>query len=176
MKILLLAAWLPFICAVRPTQTLPSTLTPAKAQVRIALSLTPWQKFVPHQGDSKPIYRKLPTRKLTLRAALDRESHFYVGDWHFVTRPLLWSKQTRQYKTKLTIFQRLGKKRKIEEKIGALVASGTLKAYRDLYILQNFQRKTFKDSNGNPRLRVVTGFTHDDHQQRLAKVRQRRKN
>ncbi len=172
-KILLLSALLPCLLAVRPVKT--PTLAPAKDQVRIALSLTPWRKFVPHNNRGQPTYRRTKERKLTLRAALSRTSHFYFGDWHFVTRPVLWSRQTRQYKTRLTIFQRLGKDRKIEEKIGTLVASGTLKAYRDLYILQNFQKKTFKDANGSPRLRVVMGFTHDDRKRRVADARAKKK-
>lgn len=177
MKTLLLIALLPCLLAVRPvkTSTPNKTLTPANAQVRIALNLTPWQKFVPHNNRGQPTYRRAKTSKLTLRAALDRPSHFYVGDWHFVTRPVLWSRQARQYKTRLTIFQRLGKDRKVEEKIGTLVAAGTLKAYRDLYILQNFQKKTFKDADGNPRLRVVTGFTHDNKNKRVAASRQKKK-
>ena len=177
MKTLLCIALLPCLLAVRPvkTRTPNQMLIPAKAQVRIALSLTPWQKFVPRTHRGQPTYRRAKTRKLTLRAALDRPSHFYVGDWHFVTRPVLWSRQARQYKTRLTIFQRLGKDRKVEEKIGTLVAAGTLKAYRDLYILQNFQKKTFKDANGSPRLLVVTGFTPDDQHQRVAASRYKQK-
>lgn len=175
MKIMLLSALVPCLLAVRPVKTPSQLLTPAQAQVRIALSLTPWQKFVPHNNRGQPTYRRTKERKLTLRAALDRPSHFYVGDWHFVTRPILWSRQTRQYKTRLTIFQRLGRDRKVEEKIGTLVATGTLRAYRDLYILQNFQKKTFKDANGYPRLRVVMGFTPDDKRQRLATSRTKKK-
>ena len=176
MKTLLLSALLPYLMAVQPVNKRPAqTLTPAEAQVRIALTLIPWQKFVPHNNRGQPTYRRTKERKLTLRAALDRPSHFYVGDWHFVTRPVFWSRQTRQYKTRLTIFQRLGKDRKVEEKIGSLVAAGTLKAYRDLYILQNFQKKTFKDANGYPRLRVVTGFTHEDKKKQVAKFRRKKK-
>lgn len=175
MKTLLLSTLLPCLLAVRPVKLPSKTLTPANAQVRIALSLTPWQKFVPHNNRGLPSYRRTKERKLTLRAALDRPSHFYVGNWHFVTRPVLWSRRTRQYKTRLTIFQRLGQDRRVEEKIGTLVATGTLKAYRDLYILQNFQKKTFKDANGNPRLRVVMGFTHDSRQKRLATSRAKKK-
>ena len=174
MKTLLLIALLPCLMAVQPVKNNNKTLTPDKAQVRIALTLIPWQKFVPHNNRGQPTYRRMKEHKLTLRAALDRPSHFYVGNWHFVTRPVFWSRQARQYKTRLTIFQRLGKDRKIEEKIGSLVAVGTLKAYRDLYILQNFQKKTFKDANGNPRLRVVTGFTHEDKKKRVAAYRQKK--
>ncbi len=175
MKALLLLALLPCLLAVQPTRTDDKTLTPAQAQVRIALTLVPWQKFVPHNNRGQPTYRRTKERKLTLRAALDRPSHFYVGDWHFVTQPVFWSRQARQYKTRLTIFQRLGKDRKVEEKIGSLVAAGTLKAYRDLYILQNFQRKTFKDADGNPRLRVVMGFTQESKRKRVVARRTEQK-
>lgn len=168
MKVLLL---LPLLLAVRPAPP----QQPANAQVRIALSLTTWQKFTPHGAQGKSVFRPAATRKLTLRAALDRPSHFYVGDWHFVTRPVFWSRQTRKYKTQLTIFQRLGKERKVEEKIGTLMASGTLKAYRDLYILQNFQKKTFKDGRGHPRLRVVAGFTDNSKHQGVAAAPARRR-
>lgn len=175
MKTLLLSALLPCLMAAQPVKTSNKKLTPDKAKVRIALTLIPWQKFVPHNNRGQPTYRRMKERKLTLRAALDRPSHFYVGDWHFVTRPVFWSRRARQYKIRLTIFQRLGKDRKVEERIGSLVAAGTLKAYRDLYILQNFQKKTFKDADGNPRLRVVTGFTHENNKKKqVAKFRQRK--
>ena len=173
MKFFLLSALLPCLMAAQPAKT-SKQLKPNKEQVRIALTLIPWQKFVPNNKRGQPTYRRMKERKLTLRAALDRPSHFYVGNWHFVTRPVFWSRQARQYKTRLTIFQRLGKDRKVEEKIGSLVAIGTLKAYRDFYILQNFQKKTFKDANGNPRLRVVTGFTADKLKQRVAASRAER--
>ena len=155
--------------------TVPTTaVTPANAQVRIALSLTTWEKFVPHGGRGKVTYRPTTTQKVTLRAALDRASNFYVGDWHFVTRPLLWARHTRQYKTQLTVFQRLGKDRQVEEKLGSMVAKGTLQAYRDFYTLQNYQKKTFRDPNGNPRLRVVTGFVDDSKLSRVARAVSRR--
>ena len=126
-------------------------------QVRIALSLTPYQKTatVTKKGNK---YQLGKTEKYTLRADLDRTNHYYFKNWHVISKPLYWSKQTAQYKTEITVLQRFGKNNEIEEMVGKIIAEGTLKTYRKLYVLQNFQKKTFPDKSGNPRLKIASGF------------------
>lgn len=126
-------------------------------QVRIALSLTPYQKTatVTKKGNK---YQPGKTEKYTLRADLDRTNHYYFKNWHVISKPLYWSKQTAQYKTEITVLQRFGKNNEIEEMVGKIIASGLLKTYQNLYILQNFQKKTFPDKSGNPRLKIASGF------------------
>ena len=126
-------------------------------QVRIALSLTPYQKTatVTKKGNK---YQLGKTEKYTLRADLDRTNHYYFKNWHVISKPLYWSKQTAQYKTEITVLQRFGKNNEIEEMVGKIIAEGTLKTYQKLYVLQNFQKKTFPDKSGNPRLKIASGF------------------
>ena len=126
-------------------------------QVRIALSLTPYQKTatVTKKGHK---YQLGKTEKYTLRADLDRTNHYYFKNWHVISKPLYWSKQTAQYKTEITVLQRLGNNNEIEEMVGKIIAEGTLKTYQNLYVLQNFQKKTFPDNSGKPRLRIASGF------------------
>ena len=134
-----------------------NSANPKQMQVRIALTLTLYKKQT--QIKAKDTYTALPAEKFTLRAALDRSNHYYLDKWHLVTRPLSWAKQTRKYQTTITIFRRFGKNNEVEEKIGSVVANGTLKTYSEFYVLQNFQQKIFKDKAGNPKLHAVVGFT-----------------
>ena len=156
-----LLATLPLFFVSALLKATPPVAIPPPSKVRIAISLTPWAKFTARGQKDSAVYRQTATQKYTLRAALDRSNHFYFRDWHITTRPLFWSKQTRKYKTELTVYQRFGKDKKIEERIGKIVADGTLKAYRDFYVLQNFQKKNFQDKSGNPKLLITTGFTID---------------
>ena len=138
--------------------------TPTEKKVRIALTLTTFQKQTGKKSNS---YHKLPEQKYTLRVALERQNHIYLGDWHIVSKPLSWSRYTGKYKTYLMIYRRFGKNKDIEEKVGTVVVSGVLKAYREFYVLQNYQRKLFKNSRGEPLMQVVLGFSSD--RKRIAK-------
>lgn len=139
---------------------------PKEKKVRIALTLATFQK---QAGKKKGeySYHKLPEQKYTLRVALERQNHVYLDNWHIVSKPLSWSRYTGKYKTYLMIYRRFGKNKDIEEKVGTIVVSGVLKAYQEFYVLQNYQRKLFKDSQGNPLLHTVLGFSAD--RKRIAK-------
>ena len=156
----LLLVW--FICV--GVDNLVYASYPKEKAVRIALTLTTFQKQVGKKGNT---YRKMPKQEYTLRVALGRTNHIYLDDWHIVSQPLFWSRYTDKYKTSLMIYRRFGKNKDVEEKVGTVRISGVLKAYEEFYVLQNYQRKLFRDRSGKPLLHVVLGFTAD--RQRIAK-------
>ena len=137
---------------------------PKEKTVRIALTLATFQKQAGKKGNT---YSKMPEQNYTLRVALERANHIYLDDWHIVSQPLFWSRYTGKYKTSLMIYRRFGKNKDVEEKVGTVRVSGVLKAYKEFYVLQNYQRKLFRDRSSNPLLHVVLGFAAD--RQHIAK-------
>jgi hypothetical protein len=133
------------------------------AQVRVGLRLLSFisAKTQSLKGDIKTITRPGEEVKRTLRARMNQQNHFIVGDYHIESIPLSFIKQSGQYSLRLRIAKRLGNYGEVEEAVGSLDVQGKLERIAGnpgLYVLKGASAKQFNDSMGRPLLKVVAGF------------------
>jgi hypothetical protein len=130
------------------------------AQVRIGLRLTPFvtSKTQNLKGEIREISRPAGDMKRTLRARVNRMSHFVVNDYHVESEPLSYVKEMNQYRVKLKFSKRLGPYGELEEVIGSMEVAGKLEGSSGLYVLKGAASTEFKDPMGRPILRVMAGF------------------
>ena len=133
------------------------------AQVRVGLRLMTFisAKTQNLKGDIKTITRPGDEIKRTLRARINQQNHFIVGDYHIESIPLSFIKQTGQYSLRLRIAKRLGNYGDVEESVGSVDVQGKLERIsgnQGLFVLKGASAKQFNDSMGRPILKVVAGF------------------
>ena len=131
---------------------------PSSPRVRIGVKLTPFQLKAGTKNAKKPQFVKAQTVRQTLRARIDRENHFFVGDWHIQTKPVTWVKRSRSFTVRMDVYRRYGAFGQLEEKVGSLDVKGVLhRQDSNLYVLKGASRKRFRNKFGHPILDLVAG-------------------
>jgi len=131
------------------------------ARVRIGLRITPFEKVTTRNKDDTTSNRFIPTEPIrhTLRARLNKPNHFFIGEWHIETKPVVWIKKTRKYQVQLAIHRRYGAFGQLEEFIGSVTLDGVLDGGNDnVHVLLGVARQRLRDKFGHPVIDVVAGF------------------
>jgi hypothetical protein len=133
---------------------------PRAARVRILVKFTEYDKLLikNDQGTVRTEYRAVRTRQHTLRARIERNNHFYVGDWHIETTPIAFAKETMKYSVSLHFSKKYGVGWDMEEYVGRTAVNGTLAGKDFLYDLIGANSAKFFNSQGNPLLDVEIGI------------------
>ena len=109
-----------------------------------------------HKNQAKG-FEKLLTLKHILRAKIEKPNHFYVGDYHIVTEPFVYSKIHRRLGMRLSFYQRFGTYKQLEESIGQMEIRGDLRGKGPIGHFVGYSQKIFKDKKGQPILEVQLG-------------------
>lgn len=133
---------------------------PRMARLRVPVALTPWFKVVvtDKKGVKRHEVKAGPVMRRTLRARIERINHFYIGEWHIETVPMVWKKKTRTYSMKVRVYKRFGQDKDLEEYLGHFLVSGNLTGGKDLlYEFQGKQQRVFSNRGGEKILGVQVG-------------------
>ncbi len=129
-------------------------------RVRIGMKLTPITRIVTNvKNGQKTKFVSEQTLRHTLRARLERTNHFYIGDYHVETKPLKWTRKTKQYTVRLNMYRRYGSFGQLEEKIGHVDVAGVLVRQNDgLFIQKGVSSKRMRNKLGHPVLDLAAGY------------------
>ncbi len=131
------------------------------ARVRIGLRLTPFKKVTTRGRDGSIESRWVPMEPLrhTLRARLNKNNHFFVGDYHLETKPTKWVRKSRRYEVAIDVYRRYGAFGQLEEFLGTTTLIGVLEEQENnLFVVYGVARKRLRDKMQSPVLDIVAGF------------------
>jgi hypothetical protein len=143
----------------RPTQT-TSEIAETIHRVRIPVFLQGFNEVGVAQTDGRIKPARVAGKPIShvLRARIEKPNDFYLGDWRLQSTPIRWLKQSNYYQVKIDVFRRYGGMGQVEENLGSMYLTGSLKKQADgLYSLSGSANRRFQDSEGHPILTIQVG-------------------
>lgn len=141
-------------------------------KIRMGLNLRELGK----QQSSPASWKILKKAEHILRFSLAKANHFFIEDFHFVTRTRSWYKKSQNVTINVDIFKRIDKNNKIEEPIGEITVRGKLLESQSHYNFEGFSKNEITFDFGRKKLQIIAGLRKADSGSPLAKREPSEKN
>jgi len=128
-------------------------------KVRLGLTVIPMSKLIVKdaQGINQVRFGKNKALRRNLRARLTASSNFFLEDWHIEIQPIQWKKVSKNLTYKVSVYQRFGTSKNVEEKLGSFNLAGVIQGQDYLYEFRGETSQTFKNKTGDKVVEVQLG-------------------